>query len=333
MAARIGIRQIAALAGVSAATVSNVITGRGRVGDATRARVMEIAAREGFIRDDAASRLRTGRSTLIGVILNNIVNPFFSELVAALETAAYEAGFLTLMATAQNDPLRQEKLIASMIAQGVAGIVLSPVHGTGPADLAAVQRGGLPLVVCVRDVPGSGAAFVGTDDAATGYMAARALLDHGHRSFAFVGGYAGTTTWEGRNTGIARALAEAGLPDAACLRRPGVLHADFVAEQLLELAGQGQMPRAVICFNDDQSSGAYRVAAQLGLVVGRDLSVVGCDNIPQSRILNPALTTVDIHPAWIGRRSAEVLLRLPGLPPMRDCRAPKLILRASVAQL
>lgn len=335
MASRIGIKDIAAKAGVSVATVSNVMSGRGRVGEATRRRVLEVAEREGFIRNDAAARLRTGRSNLIGVILNNIVNPFFSELVASLETTAWEAGYMTVLATAQNDIARQEQLLSSMVAQGVAGIVLSPVHSTRAEDLARIGRRHVPVVVCVRDVPGTTATFVGVDDEMTGYLAARTLLENGHRQFAFIGGYTGTTTWEGRNAGIARALAEASLPEDACLRLPGIMHADFAAEKVMMMAEQGRLPSAVICFNDDQSAGAYRAARKLGLAIGRDFSVIGCDNIPQSRILAPELTTIDIHPAWIGRTSAEVLLNAPAEPSgeraMLRC-TPELVLRGSVAR-
>lgn len=332
---RTGIRQIAEKAGVSVATVSYVLSGVGRVSESTRRRVMEIVAEEGFIRDDAAARLRTGRSNLIGVILNNIVNPFFSELVASLEATAFEAGYMTILATAQNDMVRQDHLLASMVAQGVAGIALSPVHGTTVQDLARVEQHGIPIVVCVRDVPGSHAAFVGVDDQKAGYLAAWALVERGVRRFVFIGGYAQTTTWKGRSAGIAQALAEAGLPDEACQRMPGPIHPDYAEEKILSLAEQGVLPPAVICFNDNQCSGAYRAAGRLGLAVGSDFSVVGFDNIPQGLFLSPELTTVDIHAAQMGRLSADVLLQGKNTSGRQErlCHRlePQLILRGSIA--
>lgn len=306
---RSGIKDVAAAAGVSVATASYVLSGTGRSSEATRKRVLAAANALGFIRDASAARLRTGKSNLVGVILNNIINPFFSELVASLEATVYEAGGLTLLATAQNDPVRQEQLLASMVAQGVGSVILSPVHGTALADLAPMLGHGLPLVLCVRDLAGSQAAFVGVDDEKSGYLAASCLLAAGHHSMVFIGGYPHTSTWDGRCAGIRRALARAGLPDAVCRLVPGLMHPDFAEEKMLWLASQGILPNAVICFNDDQASGAYRASRKLGMIVGRDISIVGFDNIPQGRILEPELTTVDIRPALIGQMSAEIALR------------------------
>lgn len=327
---RPGIKDVAAAAGVSVATASHVLSGTGRPSEATRKRVLVTADTLGFIRDASAARLRTGKSNLVGVILNNIVNPFFSELVASLEATVYEAGGLTLLATAQNDLVRQQRLLESMVAQGVGSVILSPVHGSTTDDLAPVLAHGLPLVVCVRDVVGSKAAFVGVDDEKSGYLAAECLLSAGHRSLVFIGGYPHTTTWDGRCAGIRRALAEGGLTEAACLMMPGLMHPDFAEEKILLLAAQDMLPRGVICFNDDQASGAYRASRRLGLTVGHDISIVGFDNIPQGRILNPELTTVDIRPALIGRTSAEIALRRTDGPGPRHTLEPALIRRASV---
>lgn len=330
---RSGIKDVAAAAGVSVATVSHVLSGTGRPSAATKKRVIEAANAIGFIRDASAARLRTGKSNLVGVILNNIVNPFFSELVASLEATVYEAGGLTLLATAQNDLVRQERLLESMVAQGVGSIILSPVHGSTAQDVAPVLARGLPLVVCVRDLPESHVAFVGVDDEKSGYLAAQCLIEAGHRAMVFIGGYPHTSTWDGRCAGIRQALADAGLPEEACRLVPGLLHPDFAEEKMLALASQGMLPQAMICFNDDQASGAYRAARKLGLVVGRDLSVIGFDNIPQGRILEPELTTVDIRPALIGRMSAEIALRRAtshAAPPPRHRLEPALVRRGSV---
>lgn len=329
---RLGIREVATVAGVSSATVSYVFSGRGRVSDETRQRVLEAAASLGFIRDDSAARLRTGESKLVGVILNNIVNPFFSELVASLEASVHKSGHLTLLATAQNDLRRQDNLFASMLAQGVGRIILSPVHETEAAAIRPAAVRGVPVVVCVRDIPGSGASFVGVDDVQTGYLAARHLLDSGHTAFVFIGGYRRTTTWEGRVAGIFKALAEAGLPQEACNLIPGLMDPDFAEDKLLALAALGTLPSAVICFNDNQAAGAYRAARRLGMRVGRDLSVVGFDNIPQGRILDPELTTVDIRPAQIGQLSAELAI-LGTDAQIRRILEPALVARGSVAQL
>ncbi len=333
---RIRISDIAKRAGVSTATVSYALSNSGRVSRETRERIEKIADAMGFIRDDVAAQLRTGRSSLIGVILNTIVNPFFSELAAALEIEAYEAGYLTLLSTAQNDPVRQRELLSSMVSQGVAGIILSPVHGTGPDLLTTATRIGLPTVVCVRDVPGSGAVFVGADEELSGYLAARHLIEYGHDSLTLIGGYEATTTWQGRVAGIRRAFGEAGLGADACRLVPGPLLPDFAARTLEDDHAAGRMPRAVLCFNDDQAGGAYRAARTLGLSVGEDLSVIGFDNIRQAETLWPGLTSVDIHPGRIGSVSGKMIAQMlsqgsTDVPSV--VMRPELVSRGSVARI
>ncbi|MBO9475293.1 LacI family DNA-binding transcriptional regulator [Shimia sp. R10_1] len=333
---RVKISDIASAAGVSNATVSYALNGGGRVSAKTRDRILEISRELGFIRDDKAAQLRTGRSSLIGVVLNTVVNPFFSELVAALETAAYEAGYLTLLATAQNDPVRQHKLIASMIAQGVAGVVISPVHGPNAESISETLRRNIPTVVCVRDLPESGAAFVGADEVMSGYLAGCHLIEYGHRSFWFVGGYEQTTTWQGRKRGVLKALAEAGLPASACVLHPGSQRPEFARDRLLAAHSEHRMPTAVLCFNDDQATGVYRAAKDLGILIGRDLSVMGFDNIQQNDAMIPGLSSVDIHPTQIGRISAETIVKLlcnDNAPVDPVVLRPELVLRESVARL
>ncbi|RYG90287.1 LacI family transcriptional regulator [Loktanella sp. IMCC34160] len=301
---KVGIRQVAEQAGVSVATVSYVMSGNGRVSKETRTHVLKTAEALGFIRNESAARLRSGQSKMIGVILNNIVNPFFSVLVAELEAAAYREGFLTVLATAQNDHERQSKLIESMVSQGVAAIILSPVHETTPADLEVAQRRGIPVVSCVRDVPGSDASFVGVDDHRSGYIAARTLIDNGCRTAAFIGGYDHTTTWNGRRDGMLAAFREAGLPEANFKAIPGFLTPAFAESALRSIAAEGPLPDAVMPFNDDLATGIYAACRAGGIKVGTDLSIVSFDNVPIGTVLSPQLSTVDIFPGRIGAESA-----------------------------
>jgi DNA-binding LacI/PurR family transcriptional regulator len=333
---KVRITDIAKALGVSPAAVSYALSDTGRMSKETRKRIVETAKNMGYIRNDNASRLRTGRSALIGVILNTVKNPFFSELAAALEMAAYDGGYLTLLATAQNDPVRQKELLHSMISQGVGGIILSPVHESSHDLLEETTRRKIPTVVCVRDLPDQKRVFVGADEEMSGHLAASHLIANGHRTMTFLGGYDSTSTWTGRKRGVLRALADVGLSADACEFRPGSLLPEFAFQDLMQVHAAGTMPRAIMCFNDDQCGGAYRAARQLGLTIGGDLSIVGFDNIPQGETLSPGLTTVDIYPAEIGRRSALRLQEMMKLgqhdfaPIILD---PVLVERGSVARM
>lgn len=329
---RVGLKDVAAQAGVSVATASYVMAGRGRVSDDTRRAVLKAADELGFVRNAAAANLRSGQSRLIGVILNNIANPFFSHLVSELESTAYREGFLTLLATAQNDLERQTQLLESMVSQGVGAMILSPVHETRLDDLQVAFTRRIPVVSCVRDLPDCPVSFVGVDDEYSGYLAMQAVLGAGHQNATFLGGYERTTTLEGRKIGVQRALAEAGLPPSACIFRPGPLSMAFGATQIREICAKGAPKSAVICFNDYIATGVFEAARDLGIEIGADMSVVSFDNTPISSVLTPRLTTVDIFPAKIGALAAEraaEMARSGSTARMIDRLEPRLIARSS----
>ncbi|WP_168798047.1 LacI family DNA-binding transcriptional regulator [Pacificoceanicola onchidii] len=304
-------KDVAARARVSVATASYVMAGRGRVSDKTRDIVLKAADELGFVRNAAAANLRSGQSRMIGVILNNIANPFFSHLVSELESAAYNEGFLTILATAKNDIERQRKMLESMVSQGVGAIILSPVHNTCLEDLEVAITRGIPIISCVRDLPECPVSFVGVDDELSGYLAMRSALRTGKKTAVFLGGYANTTTLEGRRAGVQRALKEAGLPEANCQFRLGPLSMEFGASELSEISTGRCPPPVVICFNDYVATGVYEAARELGLSVGMDFSIISFDNTPISSALTPSLTSVDIFPGKVGaiaaQRAAEMI--------------------------
>ena len=330
---RVGLRDVASKASVSVATASYVMSGRGRVSDDTRRAVLKAANELGFVPNAAAANLRSGQSRVIGVILNNIANPFFSLLVSELESAAYKEGFLTLLATAQNDLERQTKILVSMVSQGVGAIILSPVHETRLDDLQVAITRKIPMVSCVRDLPDCPVSFVGVDDEKSGYLAMQAILRAGHETATFVGGYEQTTTLEGRIAGVRRALAEAGLPVSACTFRPGPLSMEFGASQIQEICADGPTKPAVMCFNDYIATGLFEAARDLGIKIGSDISVVSFDNTPISSALTPRLTTVDIFPGKIGAMAAERAAEMAHTGStlrMIDRLAPQLVTRSSI---
>lgn len=329
---RVGLKDVAAKAGVSVATASYVMAGRGRVSDDTRRAVLTAADELGFVRNAAAANLRSGQSKLIGVILNNIANPFFSHLVSELEIAAYQEGFLTLLSTAQNDLERQTKMLGSMVSQGVDAIILSPVHETSLVDLQVAITRNIPVVSCVRDLPDCPVSFVGVDDEQSGYLAMRAVLSAGHQTTTFIGGYERTTTLEGRKAGVRRALIEAGLRISACTFRPGPLSMEFGASEIKGICANGPAKSAVICFNDYIATGVFEAARDLGVEIGVDISVVSFDNTPISSALTPRLTTVDIFPGKIGamaaKRAAD-MARTGSTLRMIDRIEPRIVIRSS----
>ncbi|ESY90397.1 LacI family DNA-binding transcriptional regulator [Mesorhizobium sp. LNHC229A00] len=330
------IKDIAKAAGLSTAAVSYALTGKGRISAQTQEIVKRIADEIGFIRNDTAARLRTGQSNLLGAIVHDISNPFFAELLSDFEAFAYEAGYLTIVANAKDDPNRQAALIDAMLAQGVAGLLISPVNGTKAAAMQSVQLHGKPYVVCVRDIGDKQADYVGLNDWQAGYLAASHLLGAGLRHFAFVGGLDHTKTWRDRLDGICAATTASGVifPDemiftSAPTREAGSQTFDRILSSHPDC-------NAAICFNDYVALGAYTAIHATGKVVGRTYSVVGFDNVPQSASLLPPLTTVELFPRDIGRKSAVLMLGRLKTPKRQHERLliePRLIARESVVKL
>jgi len=329
---KITITEIARAAEVSSATVSLVLNGKGRISEGTRAKVSKAMQELGFIRDQGAANLRLGGSKLIGVVVNDISNPFFAELTAALEQTVSPGGFMLIVANSADDPARQRELLLAMVGHGVAGLVVSPSAGTMHADFAFIKRREIPCVICVRELAGIGMDFVGTDDFSAACLAVEHLFELGHRRIAFVGGVPSTTTWSFRQAGFRQAMHRLGAPVDEELILPGPTNRDFgrqVARRLLSLP---ERLTAVLCFNDIVAIGLCAGLHEAGVEVGRQVSVVGFDNLPESEAWPPPLTTVEVYPRGLGAETGRLLLRrLEGQSGsvVNQRLAPKLIVRRS----
>lgn len=333
---KVSITDVARRAGCSNATASYALNNSGRVAKTTREKVLKAAAELGFIPDHSAIRLRTGRSNLIGAIINDINNPFFAELVSELEVNAWNSGYLTILATSQDDPERQKRLIESMVSQGVAGLVISPVHGSRADDLHPFRQRSIPYVICVRDVDDRDAGLVVADDFRAGVIAARHAIEKGHERFAFIGGFEPTATWQRRLAGMRHAISKYSFRSISLDLYPGSEGPEFGKRIVEELIDKNAGPTIIIGLNDDTAIGAYLAARSKGLEIGKDLSVIGFDNIPQTRSLFPAMTTVELFPREMGRKCAE---QLTGLMEAGQTNPdvikvlPVLVERESIAQL
>ena len=308
-AGKITITEIARRAEVSSATVSLVLNGKGRISEATRKKVHAAMEEFGFIPDQSAVNLRLGRSKLIGAVVNDISNPFFAELTAALEKTVSASDFLLIVANSADDPERQRRLLSAMISHGVAGLVISPSAGTSASDFAFIKRREIPCVTCVREFPGLGMDFVGSDDFTGAYLAVEHLHKLGHRRIAFVGGVPGTTTWSLRQAGFRDAMLRFGSRVAEDLIIPGATNWDFGWQTSEALAAKKDDFTAIICFNDIVAIGLCAGLQGAGLEIGRDVSVVGFDNLPASEMCAPPLTTVEVFPRGIGAEAGRLLLR------------------------
>lgn len=298
---------VARKAGVSRATASLVLRRSDSISPATRERVEVAMAALGYVYNRGAARLRAARSDTIGVLLPNLANPFFATLLAGVEDRVETARLSVLLGNCNEDVERQNLFLTRMREHGVDGLILCPVERTPVSAIEGLVRQGMPLVQLLRHVPGSVSDFAGVDFRALVAQATQRLIGLGHRRIAFVSGDLEHSVQEERLQGFSEALATHGLDASLVLRIP-LTHANGRASAG-ELMQRRDPPTAILCFNDVVALGLHRGLIDLGLAIGRDVSLVGIDNVAECDLVVPGLASVATQPFRIGVQAADLLLR------------------------
>lgn len=326
---RVTLEEIARVAGVSRATVSLVVRKSPLVAERTRANVERIMAEMDYVHDIGAARLRNNSSRTVGVIVPNLVNPFFTEFLSGVEDVMAGDDRMVLLANSQDDPARQDAILQRFRGHGVDGVILCPALGSAPDLPQRINGWGMPLVQALREV-GPPTDFAGADYIAAVGLAMRHLVEQGCERVAFLSVSARTSAREERLEGFRRALSETGTTDA------GIIEADLTWEGASRSASQilalPTRPDAVLCFNDVLAAGLMAGLRQKGREPGRDLAVVGLDDLPLAALTYPPLTSVAMDAPRIGRNAARLLARRLAdgdAPPLREIIGPLLIIRES----
>lgn len=314
---RVTMRDVARRAGVSQPLVSLVIAGSptARVAEATRARILAAARELGYRPNVVAQALVQRRSYAMGVIVPDLRNPFFTDVVSGVERVAAEHGYAVLLCDAAE--VTVERHLEALRARQIDGVIIDAI---GAASVAADLLADLNVVLV--DEPSATFPGVASDASGAGRLAAEHLLALGHRRIGYMGPATDTWGFRMRERGVVQALRDAGVPiRSEDLRRamPTPDGGRAAAKALLALP---ERPTAVVCANDLMALGALKACALAGVPVPGALSVVGCDDIETARLVTPELTTVHVPARGLGARAARLLLRvLEGTP----ARAPKLL--------
>ncbi len=307
---RVTIIDIARRTGVSKSTVSLVLKGSPSVRRETREAIHAAMVELGYVYNRSAANLRTARTDFVGMIINDLMNPVFAELAVGLEDAFFQAGFVPLLANTNEDVARQARLITSMQEQGVAGMVISPVGGSGVAEMLDSARFRAPVVTTMRRLEGSSLPYVGQDNVTGARMAVDYLLGLGHRRIAFLAGLETVTTRRERVEGYMAALQAAGIaPDPALIVEGPPTRAGGAASLAIALAGTTP-PTAALAFNDLVAIGAIGLLRERGLEAGRDVSIVGFDDIAEAEFNAPPLTTIACDTRGLGSAAADLLKQI-----------------------
>ena len=301
-------REVAALAGVSIKTVSRVINGEAGVSADTAARVARAVERLDYRQDFAASELRRThrRSATIGMVLEDLANPYSAAVLRAVEDVARGRRMMVLAGSCDNDDARERTLVAALTGRRVDALVIMPA-GADHSYLLTERRAGTPIVFVDRPPAFLDADAVVTDNVAGTRVGIRHLIGHGHRRIAYLGDLQTISTAQQRFQGYREELAAHGIPADERLVRLD-LHGMAAAEAVTtELLGEADPPTAVFSAQNFLTIGALRALRRAGH--HRQVALVGFDDILLADLLDPGITVIAQDPARIGQVAAEVLLR------------------------
>ncbi len=325
------VRDIARHAGVSAATVSLVLRNSPLVAAATRAGVQSSILSLGYVYHRAAANLRTRLTHTVGLVICEITNPFYAELAAGIDNALDQAGWVAFVANTAEQPSRQARFIARMREHRVDGILLAPAEGTASDVVGELKRHGVAVVQMLRRVGRQSTDYVSADFRLGMTLAAEHLIRLGHKRIAFVGGARRVSPARDRTEAFRAILPRYGLPQGPIVNCLPTREGGAAAVGQL-FQDKSNAPTAVLCHNDLCALGVMLGLADLGLAPGRDVAVIGFDNIPEGAMHRPALTTVAIGAREIGEEAARLLLRRIKSPegsPESIILPPKLVIRSS----
>ena len=302
-AARVTAREVAALAGVSLGTVSNVMNRPDKVAPETLRRVKEASERLGWTLHQGAKQMRGGRSAAIGAVVARL-NPHTIELLEVVDQVLDENGFVLQFATSAYQPDREMKRVELFEQQRVRGIIISPTQDY-EAHLPRLRQLDIPLVMLGPASHGLCSVF--GDGVAGGRLAAAHLIENGHRRIAVVGGAAPSDQVQARISGARLALTSDATLQVLSTKEYDISTGVAIAERLAR-CGVDERPTGVLAINDSIAIGLQRGFLSAGISVPGDVAVIGYDDGELARIAPVALTTIRVSSADLGRQAARLLL-------------------------
>jgi LacI family transcriptional regulator, fructose operon transcriptional repressor len=322
------IKDVAKQAGVSTATVSRVLSGKGYISEDSREKVEAAARALGYRPNRVARSLRARTSRVVGLILSDIRNPFFSEISRAVENVALAHGYSVLICNSDEDPKKEARYLELMAEEKVAGILLSPTR-SGLKKLGDYKKHGPPVVLFDRKMPGLGFDSVVLDNFEAAQKISRALIDGGYRRLAGVFG-AKSYTADERMRGFEAAFKGSGLKPAAVFQVPAFEdEGEKTGAEILKLKPAVD---AVLCSSALLATGCFKAFRLRGVKMPADMGFACFDDPSWAGFVDPPVTVIRQPAATIGQTVAELLIKRiddPARPVSEICLLGELVERAS----
>ena len=334
MAARL--KDIARDLGLSVVTVSKVLRDHPDISEATRKRVLKRMKELNYKPNFAARSLITGQTWTIGLVVPDLLHPFFAQIAKAISISVREQGYSLIISSSDEEPGLEQQEIEQLLARRVDVLLIASAQWT-VENFRKIEEQKVPYVLIDRQFAGLVTHFVGVDDRAVGVLATSHLIEQGCRRIAHIRGPE-ISTAAGRLEGYRQALAMYQMvplpghiiPIGDSGDHRGEIEGYQATKRLLEC---GNLPDGIFCFNDPVALGTMRAILDSGLRIPEDIAVIGCGNLSYSDFLRVPLSTIDQDSEEIGKRAATLALMLAKskspIRPHEELISPHVIARAS----
>ncbi|MCF6440569.1 LacI family DNA-binding transcriptional regulator [Pseudoalteromonas luteoviolacea] len=315
---KITIFDVAKEAQVSKSTVSLVLTHSDKVSDKSKEKVLKAIEKLGYVYNRDAAALRSKRSNLVAVVINDLTNPYSAQLAVGLEKHIYALGMVPMLVNTGEDFKRQQQVVNTLKEYNVSAFVMVPAPGTTKEWVNQLVSTGFPVINIMREIQFADAPCILPDNQKGTHLATGHLLEKGLTSLAFLGGTDDISDYHERVSGFRSAISAHASPiksyeiKAPTNRQGG-------RDAFHEIINQVPDIQAVVCFSDVIAYGVMEAMREHDLVPGKDVKVIGFDDLADSRLMRPALSSVRIDANDIGKRTCQALSEIlnNSQPPVR----------------
>lgn len=305
---RVNIKTVAQYAGVSEATVSRVLNSNPTVSEEVRARTLEAIEKLGYQPNRAARRLRANSSDVLGLIVSDIENPFFTSIVRGVEDTAQAAQKSVILCNSDENPTKLKNYLKIMEAERVAGLIVAPTSMKDGESLQRLTQAGIPIVLLDRQVDNYVFDSVLVDNIRGAFTGVKHLIDLGCERVAMIGGTPALSNARDRLEGYRNALKAAGLTIEEKLIKEGNFKIESGYRFGKELAQSAHRPQAIFVANNLMTLGTVRALRELNVRIPEDMAIVGFDDTPWANELMVALTVVSQPTYQLGQTATQLLL-------------------------
>lgn len=327
------VKDVAKRAGVSTATVSRVLSGQRGVTPELVERVRNAIEALNYHPNRTARSLRSQTTQIIGVLISDIQNPFFTSVVRGIEKVLEKADYTLILCNSDEDPAREQRLLATLYSEQVAGMIIAPTLSQ-PERYAAISQKGVPTVIIDRPIQRLPLDSVVVSNLQGAFLATRHLIDLGHTRIGFIGGPDRLGNARERKDGFLQTLKMAGIQTSEPFIQEGDFHQESGYKAMMRLLCLDHKPTAVLVANNLMTLGALQAIYEQGLSIPEDISIVGFDDMSWATSLRTPLTAV-VQPTFnLGASAAELVLeriRNPNRPVCQVVLETQLNIRASTS--